>query len=108
MEIGIAQAIISLAPTASWVLTGNDYSSLEWKDSVIPKPTEAQITAEINSLNASYESNAYQRHREAAYPSVTEQLDMLWHMMDKNTIPGKGSDWYNTIMNVKKQYPKTN
>ena len=40
------------------------------------------------------------------YPPVGEQLDMLWHMMDNETIPGKGSDWYNAILAIKTTYPK--
>jgi len=31
---------------------------------------------------------------------------MLWHMMDDEIIPGKGSDWYNTILTVKNTHPK--
>jgi len=40
------------------------------------------------------------------YPSIGNQLDMLWHMMDNETIPGKGSEWYNTILAVKQRHPK--
>lgn len=45
-------------------------------------------------------------NRAKTYPSLSDQLDMLWHMMDDETIPGKGSDWYNTIKAVKDQFPK--
>ena len=48
----------------------------------------------------------YDLKRARAYPSVTDQLDMLWHMMDDEVIPGKGSDWYNTILTVKNTHPK--
>ena len=107
MNIGIAQALISLTPTANWTLVGNDYTSLEWNDTVIPKPTEQQINDEITLLQSQYESDTYKRQRQSAYPNVTDQLDMLWHMMDQGIIPGKGSNWYNTILTVKNQYPKT-
>jgi len=40
------------------------------------------------------------------YPPVGDQLDMLWHMMDNETIPGKGSDWYNSILAIKTAHPK--
>jgi hypothetical protein len=106
MDIGIIQAIISIAPTAKWVLTGNDYSLLEWQDTVIPKPTEDQINAEIASLSASYAANLYQRNRASSYPKVEDQLDMLWHMMDQGIIPGKNSNWYNSLLAVKNNYPK--
>jgi len=31
---------------------------------------------------------------------------MLWHMMEDEVIPGKGSEWFNTIQSVKQKYPK--
>lgn len=48
----------------------------------------------------------YTARRINAYPSVPNQLDMLWHMMDTEAIPGKNSEWYNTILAVKQQHPK--
>lgn len=50
--------------------------------------------------------NAYKNRRKANYPTITDQLDMLWHLMDSNQIPGKGTDWYNTLLDVKTKYPK--
>ena len=40
------------------------------------------------------------------YPPMGDQLDMLWHMMDEEVIPGKNSEWYNTIAEIKNKYPK--
>lgn len=40
------------------------------------------------------------------YPPISDQLDMLWHAMDKEEIPGKGGDWYNSILEIKNKYPK--
>jgi len=48
----------------------------------------------------------YTSRRMREYPSIPDQLDMLWHMMDDEIIPGKGSDWYNTILTVKNTHPK--
>jgi len=48
----------------------------------------------------------YNLKREREYPRITDQLDMLWHMMDDGTIPGKDSAWYNAILSVKNNYPK--
>lgn len=45
--------------------------------------------------------------REKEYPRMSDQLDMLWHMMDDEVIPGKGSDWYNAILAIKTKYPKS-
>ena len=42
-----------------------------------------------------------------SYPSIGDQLDMLWHMMDDEIVPGKNSEWYNLIVEVKNQFPKS-
>tara|TARA_B100000424_G_scaffold154224_1_gene117879 strand:- start:65 stop:424 length:360 start_codon:yes stop_codon:yes gene_type:complete len=43
-------ALISLKPNAEWTWTGTDYSGLNWIDSST-KPTEAEIDAEVTTLN---------------------------------------------------------
>ena len=48
----------------------------------------------------------YNAMRMNNYPPISDQLDMLWHMMDSETIPGKGREWYNTILAIKQEYPK--
>lgn len=55
---------------------------------------------------ANHIANQYKWDRINVYPKISDQLDMLWHMMDDETIPGKGSEWYNAILAVKQQYPK--
>lgn len=62
--------------------------------------TEKVIPTEIEL------ANAYKYDRISEYPDIGDQLDMLWHMMDNETLPGKGSDWYNTLLDVKTKYPK--
>jgi len=90
-----ADAIISLRPGAQWVLRGDD---LEWMDTEQTQPTEAEITAEVARLQAEYEANEYQRQRAAAYPSIADQLDTIYH---------EGIDaWKAEIAAVKTEYPK--
>jgi hypothetical protein len=50
--ITIAQALVSLTPTAVWSLEGNTYSGLTWMDSSVAKPSEAAINDEIARLEA--------------------------------------------------------
>lgn len=52
MTIGIADALLVLTPGAQWVLKGETYASLEWLSPDIPKPTEAEVNAEIAVLTA--------------------------------------------------------
>lgn len=49
----------------------------------------------------------YIQNRSEAYPTVQEQLDMLWHGMDTNQIP-KSEPFYSIIKQVKESYPKDN
>ena len=47
------------------------------------------------------------RNRAFAYPSFTEQLDMLWHAIDANeTLKTQFADFYNAIKAVKDAHPK--
>ena len=51
MKYDIPQALQSLKPGAEWVLTGEDYSGLEWLDSG-QQPTEQEVKAKIIELDA--------------------------------------------------------
>lgn len=48
----------------------------------------------------------YRSKRRKAYPSIQEQLDMLWKAMNENTLP-RAEPFYSTIKGVKDLYPKT-
>jgi hypothetical protein len=93
-----SDAIISLRPGADWVLRGDE---LEWHDTNTTAPTEAEIQAEVARLQAEYEAKEYQRQRASAYPSIQEQLDLLY--WDK--INGT-DNWEQAIAAVKAEYPK--
>ena len=40
-----------------------------------------------------------------SYPSIADQLDMLWHAMDSGEIP-KSNTFYSAIETVKTKFPK--
>ncbi len=51
MSVTITQALFSLAPTAKWYMTNeNNYATLVWLSTDIPKPTENQVNDEITML----------------------------------------------------------
>jgi hypothetical protein len=102
----IDKALFSLRPNSQWMLRGDTYEGIEWLDEPQIKPTKEEILNEVVRLQAEYDSTEYQRKRQLKYPPITDQLDMLWHMMDDETIPGKNSTWYNTIKEVKDNNPK--
>lgn len=47
----------------------------------------------------------YAQRRKKEYPSLEEQLDYLWHAMDKGELP-KVSGFYDRIKDIKDKYPK--
>lgn len=51
------------------------------------------------------EANGYRRKRASAYPSVADQLDMLYHAMAAGEIP-VASEWFGAIERVKRDNPK--
>jgi len=52
MKYDISYAISVLKPGADWILRGEEYSGLEWYDSVQTKPTETEINDKISELDA--------------------------------------------------------
>ena len=78
--------------------------------------TEAEITArqaeeaqalQEQSQNNNIEQAPYISQRRNAYPEIGDQLDMLWHTMDKDMeLQNKFYDFYQTIKKVKVAHPK--
>jgi len=68
-----------------------------WKEGVT-SPSQAEIDAEIQRLQAEYDNAQYSRDRAEAYPSIEDQLDKIYH---------DGIDaWKADIKAVKDEYPK--
>jgi len=96
----VLYAILSLCPGAEFVLTDRDYSSIQWTKmpAGFTTPTAEQIEKEVQRLQEEYERNKYQRLRAKDYPSITDQLDILYH---------EGYDgWKGKIDRIKRKYPK--
>jgi len=91
------QALQALRPNAEWVLRGDE---LEWLDTKQTQPTEAEIQAEVQRLQAEYEAKAYQRSRAAEYPAIGDQLDALFHA---GVFPAEMAA---QIQAIKDKYPK--
>jgi hypothetical protein len=98
MKITFSDALASLCPTSNWIARGDEYANIEWLDEVNQKPTEMAIQAEVVRLQANYDSKEYQRKRALAYPSIPDQLDLIYH---------QGLDaWKSAIQAVKEEFPK--
>jgi hypothetical protein len=89
-----------IRPEAKWVARGDEYEGLEWLDETQTKPTEDEINQEIERLRAEHELTQYQRDRKPEYPSITDQLDALFHA---GVFPPEMAA---QIQAIKDKYPK--
>tara|TARA_R100000988_G_C3922122_1_gene127280 strand:- start:102 stop:386 length:285 start_codon:yes stop_codon:yes gene_type:complete len=92
--IKIFEAIQAINPNAKVVVRGNDIDSceIEWQGG----------TAEISKtdIKAKMTSMAYIEKRQAEYPYIGDQLDMIYHA-------GQGGDEFQkAIKAIKDKYPK--
>ena len=100
----IIDTILKINPNAKFTLTDNDINSIEWLDGTTPIP-KADIEAKMVELQAEYDANQYQRDR--VYPSIGDQLDMLWHSIDQNPkLKSEYFEFYEAIKAVKVKHPK--
>lgn len=104
---GLVDALNSIKFAASWTIEGEEiYQNLTWLDADLPCPTEEEIQAKIDQLQQQYDLEFYREVRADQYPSIGDQLDMLWHAMDAD--PAKRLEpFYTSIKTVKDQNPKT-
>ena len=83
------------------------YEHIILNDATATLPSEADVNAKIQELKDA-EQSQYVEQRRNAYPPIGDQLDMLWHTIDKDILLQKRYfDFYQTIKKVKVKYPKT-
>jgi predicted metalloprotease len=100
-KFDITHALLSLRPGAIWSIHDEDYSTLDWQDTVQTKPTVEELNTEVARLQAEYDAKQYQRDRKEAYKSIEEQLDMLyWDKVNGTNL------WKEHIDSVKDDNPK--
>jgi hypothetical protein len=73
------------------------------------KPTESELTTELATRQAAFDGAAYARTRADAYPTIGDQLDMLWHAVDTGDwtpTKVKTTEFYTALKAVKDAHPK--
>jgi len=89
---------------------GNGDYIKSWNVSGLTKPTEEQLATYEDAANAEESNQAvksYITKRKTAYPPIGDQLDMLWHSIDKNPdLKTQYFDFYEAIKAVKVKYGK--
>jgi hypothetical protein len=65
-------ALSSLAPDAVWCI---DNEIIDWQSPGITQPTDAEIQAEIDRLQAEHDAKDYARKRASEYPPMADYID---------------------------------
>jgi hypothetical protein len=104
-KITVSDAINSLRPNSQFIIVNDDISGIRWLEKPVSKggqsmPTEEEVEAEVKRLQEEYEYNQYQRDRKNEYPSIEDQLDLLYHQGYEG--------WKQEIDRVKEMHPKPN
>ena len=85
-------------PDPSQVFPDVDISDIETGEI-----SESDFIAHVELTNEL--TMTYSDHRASSYPSIPDQLDMLWHAMDTGILP-KVDSFYSINKSVKEKYPK--
>ena len=100
----IEKAILKINANAEFTINADDINQITWLNGTTPIP-KADIEAKMVEVQAEYDANQYQRDR--VYPSIGDQLDMLWHSIDQNAeLKSKYFEFYEAIKAVKVKHPK--
>ena len=100
----IIKAILKINPNAQVSVEANDINKITWHNGTTPI-SKADIEAKMVEVQAEYDANQYQRDR--VYPSIGDQLDMLWHSIDQNPkLKSEYFEFYEAIKAVKVKHPK--
>lgn len=104
MTIDTRKAIDSLTPGAECTIrgTGSD-EVITWHDSKQTQPTDSEVAAEKTRLDT---IEAYQKPRRYAYPSVGDQLDLLYKDILAGKVDATG-EFAKAIKAVKDAHPKS-
>ena len=94
-------AIKNLAPGAKFGIYDNDLARIDWQDESISQPSDADIETELVRLQTEYNAQEYARKRQAEYPSMGDQLDMIYKDMKNGTTTHAEA-----VEEVKTKYPK--
>ena len=103
----IIEAILKIDPNAQVSVNAEDINQITWYDGNPNNITKADIEAKMAEMANESEQSNYAQQRKNAYPEIGDQLDMLWHSIDKDPqLKSKYFDFYEAIKAVKVKYPK--
>jgi len=103
----VIKAILKINPNAEVSVSDDDINTIIWENGTTPI-SKADIEAKMNEMANEPEQSNYAQQRRNAYPEIGDQLDMLWHSIDKDPqLKSKYFDFYEANKAVKVKYPKS-
>lgn len=99
----IAAALFELNPNAKWSVINNEqtYEGLVWDESnEDDAPTEAEVQAKMDEIQAQRNATEYQRLRKAEYDKLNQ-----YELMFDDKINGT-TKWQEAINEIKARHPK--
>tara|TARA_R100000656_G_scaffold107088_1_gene79229 strand:+ start:80 stop:418 length:339 start_codon:yes stop_codon:yes gene_type:complete len=84
-------------PNAKGYKIENNAITWWWEDNEDAQPSASLLTSLLNALKSDWDNYQYARNRRAEYPSITDQLDMIYHDID---------DWKAKIKVIKDKHTK--
>ena len=104
--MNVLKAILKINPNAEASTMDNDINKITWHNGTTPIP-KADIESKMNEIANEPKQSNYAQQRRNSYPTVGDQLDMLWHSIDQDPqLKSKYFDFYEAIKAVKVKYPK--
>lgn len=120
-QAALVETANQVAPEGlTWIFSGDVpdtitkelFKSIKWLESGKPiHGDEVSLPSPVTlkEFQEKFEQNRLRyysiNNRRDSYPSIIDQLDMLWHAIDNGTLD-KTCDFYLTIKRVKDEFPK--
>ena len=103
----VGDAIRALKLDARVSINNNDVKQITWLDGNPTSITTTQIETKLSELITTYNNIKYQRERASEYPSIVDQLDLLYHDIARGEFGKSSGEWAKSIKAVKDKYPKS-
>lgn len=81
------------------------YKTVDGKKVLLTGEQKTALEAEWAEFEEDRHCRETQEQRCVLYPPMHEQLDMLWHDINDNIIPGKDGRWFQYIAEIKEACP---
>ena len=101
----IVDAILALDSDA--IVQVIEEKDIIWIDKNPNNITTDQIKTKLAELTTTYDGQKYQNSRANEYPSLEEQLDLLYHDIARGEFGKSSGEWAKAIKLVKDKYPKS-